>query len=232
VVSGPKPRLASVRAVFRPLRRHLGVLMARDCSSPDYDFVVADLGPDLRVVVGPSFRKFFLQLRRATADGAIVWAGLRSRDRLADFLDAFGGEFPDLIAACAGVPDNPADFCDLVRAGPASSGAVQSGADPSSPGYVRVLAIDHNVRLVAAPDGGAFVVQFVPLWRAALPGYECWVDAFASCQLSEVVAFLRQSVRCVSDYSGPIAPGLFAGCSGLPERIRDCPLAALPPVAS
>lgn len=197
-------------------------------SDPDWPGVVAYLGPDWRLVVSSSAKRYTLQ-QRVPDDAAPRWAsaGGNSPSTLARIGAKYAATVPGLSALLSSLPDDPAAFAPQFVASVHAKDAAFAARDVTRPDYARIVGSKSgSVRIAVDPDGAQYVVLWskLSLIKAGRPD---WQVLHRCASISDLWSFWH---RAVGEIAGSGPSGVIRG-DGLRPSF-DCLVAGLPELAA
>lgn len=168
-------------------------------SSQDYSGVVVLIGDDYRVAVGRKGNRYHLQ-KRARGAKNDLWLGNQYAASASSLLRLYAHKVPGLSDAMAGLPENPALAAPETVALAAAQAAAFNANDWRLDAYARVVAVCEDWRLTVDADDSRYRVMFIHR-DLYLPDYgcDCWITAFASPDLSDVVRWCEAGKGLTSD---------------------------------
>ena len=195
-------------------------------SDHDYVGVLFVLGDDRRLAVNPAGTRYALQTL-AQADGGSRWVGV-SFASLSNLLGKWGDKVVGLVDACGELPDDPALAAPDLRAARQSVLDAFAATDWRRDDYSLVLFNSGSLRLIIAPDGSEYRLQWVCLADLySKTDTNNWRTVKASATVPPVLRFLQSSVYDIEDDPfkpddlQPVAAELQKFLSGLPFRAAD-----------
>ena len=195
-------------------------------SDDDYSGVLRLLSNDRRLVVNPAGTRYALQ-KLVRADGCSFWPGT-SYARLSTLIAKQADKVEGLADACEGLPDDPALAAPDLQAARQSVLDAFVSTDWRRDDYSLVLFNSGSLRLIIAPDGSEYRLQWVCLADLySKTDTNNWRTVKASATVPPVLRFLQSSVYDIEDDPfkpddlQPVAPELQKFLSGLPFRAAD-----------
>jgi len=196
-------------------------------SDDDYPGVLRLLSNDRRLVVNPAGTRYALQ-KLVQADGCSFWSGT-SYARLSTLIAKQADKVEGLADACEGLPDDPALAAPDLQAARQSVLDAFVSTDWRRDDYSLVLFNSGSLRLVIAPDGSEYRLQWLGIAdQYSKTDTNNWRTVKASETASPLVEFIQAEVYDidVGPYSidkdpSLVAPELQKFISSLPFRAAD-----------